>query len=161
VEDLKTNVTLHVLPSFSDGADFTRLYNSIKPLLPLKIISHHNQDLWKIVTLSQGTKWWMYFYDNEWLSPDLIKALPTYFNQSHNTYDAYTLKKQVVYFTGSSKYFDTPRIFANYIKLRSGSLMPLLTQEIRPEFILDGMLYCSFEKSNGAPIHSGYGEYHG
>jgi hypothetical protein len=139
------SVTVHILPSFNKSANLCRV-QSLLSSLPATFVHHKDQCLWKYqLPLSDDTRWWMYVYDSEWMDDDLIASLPVYFQQSHSDHDSYTLKKGTVYPGGTVRFFDTPRIFANYVTLRYGCLMPNLNQKLRPEFILDGMLWDALE----------------
>jgi len=140
-----TILTVHVIPASGvianyggNDTNFSRLRESFGGI-PCRFIEHTNHELWRLDNLCPVGRWWMYVYSNEWLSIDLRNALPTYLYLDYDQYEAYTLIKEVD-INGSTRYFQSPRIFAKYIRLREGSLLPIGHDELRLTRVLDGVI---------------------
>lgn len=82
--------------------------------------------------------WFGYIYDNEIISKDLQKALPTLFNHEENDFYVFYRKEGPEDKLSVSK---SPRIFRRHVQLKAGLLVPV-NPFLKNEYILDGWLKC-------------------
>lgn len=84
--------------------------------------------------------WFGYLYDNEVISRDLAKALPTLLNNEQ--VDCFVLHKRVrdPEAEGGFRYFRVPRIFRSHVRLKPEGLTPADPARFKHEHILNGWI---------------------
>ena len=85
------------------------------------------------------TEWKMFMYSNEYLSKQLIEAMPVILGAG-NEYDYFSFYKLVVD-NYTNKYGISPRLFKSDIKLRSNSVYPVDIESYKGITILDGFIF--------------------
>jgi len=89
----------------------------------------------QVSKLVKMTTWYMIVYDNEIITPPLIRGMKNLL-QSLN-YDVYSILKREI---NTEKIYEAPRIYRSWIKLQEGSLLPVHSDFIRYERVLDGFI---------------------
>lgn len=125
------NLTLFILVTTEENRSIKKTLNSLEDIDHEYIIVG---SIDKINNSERKTDWYLVLYDNEFLSLDLSSALKSILTMNV-PFDALIFLEKY-----NGKFYQSPRLFKNHVKLRENSLLPE-NCSTKMERILDGWIY--------------------
>ena len=137
-------LTLYVLPNDNlEKADPQKTISFLKQLEELtgekckyEFLNHR-----RLNEVEPTTPYWMYMFDNEWMHPYLVDALPNCF-MSSASWDYLVFMKNInVVEKPKPVITQAPRLFKNHIKIQEGTMLPENQESLRFARIMDGWIF--------------------
>lgn len=128
-------LTVFILKSGRKQTDIEKLTMSIPDSIHARYVTIDRLSV--IDDYKPETEWYMVLYDNEFISPSLAKSLHVYM---HHDFDFYIIMKRIYNDDGNMEVTQSPRLFRKPVKLSRDSLMPINSEKLKSERIMDGWI---------------------
>lgn len=128
-----------IIQSSSGGKDIQRLTDSFTKKeddddISFDIITHEVQRISQINSIVKEGEWFFVLFDNEYIDRSLKHSLITF--MAHAEYDVYVVMKMPQ--TRGAPATEAPRLFKSSLVMSQNSLIPLNSDDLKSERILNG-----------------------
>jgi len=127
-------LTVYIMPADKNEIPLAKIMESFGDVVE-EFVLMPNRDLSESVKRCQ-TEWYMYVFSNEYLSEELMEALPLLMDQ--NDYEVFVIYERETINKVERKYGQSPRLFKSHIELNG--MMPVLSDENVLQRAIDGFL---------------------
>ncbi len=131
---IKNDLTVFMLP-MGGGVATSASILALQPLFRHMVFSCRDND--EVNQSQKYTNWYMILYDDEVPDMGLLDGLSTFMN---NSFDFIIVYRKGYHENGSKRLQFSPRVFRSYVPLDSENLLPLNSEGLTHEKILNGFI---------------------